>query len=367
MKNVLRGLGLAAAAGASLALAGPALGAYKPSLDVKVPPQLGAKGTTVIHFAVAPTDDPTLKITTYVPIEFGLDTSAAPGTQIGDVEAKVTAADLGGATLPLTGQVQAASATTTIPVGAAQVPLAAVATVCTGTAAHAAFWLLVLQAAGQTLQVPAYVDPTAGAATALGSATIQVCLPPPDVPPGTPGRATFGAKLFDALLTLRNVFTNPSRATAFVWTSIWTPYNPGVGTAKPAGTVDARSINPLPVQVSLKGVYVKKTKSAKLTGKATAAGQALGPGLTIPLFGGAKLSGIKRLGAPPKTDAKGNFTVSRKILKTTVFQARLAIPAVDFTAAGCAAFPSQAPAGCVSATVGPMAANSNVVKVTPRK
>ena len=43
-----------------------------------------------------------------------------------------------------------------------------------------------------------YVDPVSGAAAAFASFTIQVCLPPPDVPAGTPGRATFGAKLVDA-------------------------------------------------------------------------------------------------------------------------------------------------------------------------
>jgi hypothetical protein len=37
-----------------------------------------------------------------------------------------------------------------------------------------------------------YLIATTGAQTALGPAYVQVCLPPPDIPPGTPGQATFG-------------------------------------------------------------------------------------------------------------------------------------------------------------------------------
>ncbi len=55
---------------------------------------------------------------------------------------------------------------------------------------------------------------------------------PNDVPPGTPGRAPFGIKLVDTVLTFnRGVYTNPTTAGPYLWTSIWTPYNPGVGTA----------------------------------------------------------------------------------------------------------------------------------------
>ena len=107
--------------------------------------------------------------------------------------AQGTAADLGGALLPLTGTVQVRAASGTYLSGTTQVPIAAAATQCTGTATHTAYWVLILQAAGQTLELPVFVDSPAappapgGSASAFASTSIQACLPPPDVPAGTPG------------------------------------------------------------------------------------------------------------------------------------------------------------------------------------
>ncbi len=74
------------------------------------------------------------------------------------MSAQGTAADLGGALLPLTGTVQVRAANGTYLSGTTQVPIAAAATQCTGTATHTAYWVLILQAAGQTLELPVFVD-----------------------------------------------------------------------------------------------------------------------------------------------------------------------------------------------------------------
>ena len=74
--------------------------------------------------------------------------------------------------------------------------------------------------------------------------------------PARPGRSPLGIKLVDAVLTFnRGIFTNPSSAGVYLWTSIWTPYNPGVGTPNAAGTVSAISATALPITLSLKGTY----------------------------------------------------------------------------------------------------------------
>jgi hypothetical protein len=73
--------------------------------------------------------------------------------------------------------------------------------------------------ARQTLPVPTYLIATTGAQAALGPAYIQVCLPPPDVPVGTPGRATFGAKLYSAELSIAGVF---GAVPVGAWVSFWT-------------------------------------------------------------------------------------------------------------------------------------------------
>src|SRR5437868_4332962 len=148
-KKLLRiGVGLAAAT-AALAFASQALATYSPKLAV----QMNSNGTT-IHLTIPNTDDPTALLVFYAPAGTQANLSASAGTTIGTLDAKAAAGALGGATLPLTGTVEARAAGGTYLSGGVNVPLADAATRCTGTATHAAFWVLKLSAAGQTLEVP---------------------------------------------------------------------------------------------------------------------------------------------------------------------------------------------------------------------
>ena len=144
-------------------------------------------------------------------------------------------------------QVRAASGTYLS--GTTQVPIATASTQCTGTATHTAYWVLILQAAGQTLELPVFVDTvTTPPANAFAAASIQACLPPPDVPVGTPGRATFGFKLTQVNFKVNSIFTSPGTAEAR-WRVLATPYNPGKGTPNAAGTVEAQSVVAFPRSV----------------------------------------------------------------------------------------------------------------------
>jgi len=49
---------------------------------------------------------------------------------------------------------------------------------------------------------PLYVSPTSGTEAALGAYRRVICLPPADVPVGTPGRSGFGAQVLDASVTV---------------------------------------------------------------------------------------------------------------------------------------------------------------------
>ena len=59
-----------------------------------------------IGAVVSNADDPTARVAIYIPTGYQIAT-AAPGTKLGDVTATAAAADLGGAILPLTGELDA--------------------------------------------------------------------------------------------------------------------------------------------------------------------------------------------------------------------------------------------------------------------
>ena len=330
-------VGLASAV--ALIVVPSALAAYtSPKLEVT---QAGT--TSVIKASLSPDDDATASVRIYAPTGTQLTTNQAPGTSLGTVSALVKALDLGGADLPFQGQLLVA------PPGA--VP-AAVQAACTQGATPLATWLLALTAAGQSVNVPAFVVATTGAQTALGPASIQVCLPPPDVPSGTPGRAVFGAKLYSATLTVNGVF---SAVPVGAWISFWTPYNPGVGTVNAAGTVAA------PAAVAPGAVSVAAKKSGRLgavvAGKVTQAGQGRG-GATVTIRGGAKPSALKKLGS---VKVKANGSYSFKAKRGTFFK----VTAVATSASApplCSALAAALPYPCVNPTTDGFVVQSKTVK-----
>jgi hypothetical protein len=231
MRKTIKGALFACAALASLAFAGSAFASYAPKLVVS---STDANGPARLGVVAAGADDPTAKVSIYVPAGYTVGSPAA-GTKLGDVTATASAADLGGAVLPLTGELDAVPATATTQAAAQQ---------CGVTPAQT--WDLHLTAAGQTLDIPLFVVATAGPEASLGATKLVVCLPPPDVPVGTPGRATFGAKLLSATFSA-SAINEPKASADLRWTSLWTPYTPGKGTPNPAGSVEAQALRHLPV------------------------------------------------------------------------------------------------------------------------
>lgn len=296
-----------------------------------------------IKASLDPNDDPTASVRIFVPSGTQLTTTQAPGTVLGPVKAIVKALDLAGADLPLEGQLLVAAP--------GQVP-AATTTACTGGVAPLATWIMMLTAAGQTLPVPTFLVPTSGALAALGPAYIQICLPPPDLPPGTPGRATFGAKVYSAELTINGVF---SAVQLGAWIAVWTPYNPGVGTVNVAGTVASpAAIAPGAVSVAAKKVGA----GALVTGKLTQAGQGRG-GAVVTIWGAKGKAALKAMGKA-KLAANGNYTFRAK--RGDRFQAR-AVAAAGAAAPLCSQLgPAIAPIPCVNPTVNGFTATSKTVR-----
>ena len=252
MKKAIRFATLAGALFASLAFAGSALASFSPKLVVSSStPQATGSGPTRIGVVISNADDPTAKVSIYVPSGYQIGSPAA-GTKLGDVTATASAADLGGAVLPLTGELDAIAPTAATNAAATQCGVSPSQT-----------WDLHLTAAGQTLDIPLFVVAGAAPEAASGYQTkLVVCLPPPDVPVGTPGRATFGAKLLSASF-VSSAVTQPVASGDYRWTSLWTPYNPGKGTPNAAGSVEVQSLRHIPTQVKLTVTKKKVTKLVK--------------------------------------------------------------------------------------------------------
>jgi len=356
MTTRIRAVLAAAAALATLVVAGTALAANTGSVTVWHTPQaLANSSSTTVHVSVPQSTDPIAATNIYVPTGYTVTTNQAAGTSIGSVDATAFSRDAN-LVLPLSGTVVTAD-----PSAAANKQGSAG---CAGVAQSQAVWIMNLSVAGNTLAVPVYINATAGAEAGLGATKVTICLPPPDVPVGTPGRSFQGAQLLDAKLTLSNVFTTPTAAALAKWETLFTPYNPGVGTVNRAGTFEARAFVPVPIILGVKVTYAKKTNTWTLSGKATEGGVAVA-GLSLKVSRGLAAAKLAQKGTV-KTAANGSFKVSGKLLpkKTTFFQVSGSVDERDYTATGCQSpLTPVAPAGCVKATLSPWTAKSVVVRV----
>ena len=187
MSKRLRRLGLLAApAVIALALASSAAAGITPLFSATT-----TADATVVSYAQLPGDDPVAALTFFVPVDYAALLAQPEGEVVGTVRASAIAADLANSPLELKGNIVVATAATTFTTAGTTIPVSAAAVACTGTATHGAYWMLNLSAAGQTLQVPAFVDdvPLTNPLSTIANNTITFCLPPPDVPAGTPGRA----------------------------------------------------------------------------------------------------------------------------------------------------------------------------------
>jgi len=344
----LSALTLAGSAGAAYSSAKLAVASLNPS---------ASSGAVRIGAVVANSDDPTARVAIYIPNGYGL-TSAAAGAKLGTVTATAAAADLGGAILPLTGELDAVDPNSLSASTKAGIAL------CLNGATAAQTWDLHLTAAGQTLDVPMLVVPAVPAEAASGyQAKLLVCLPPPDVPTGTPGRAQFGAKLLSATFGV-SAITQPTTAGDYKWTSVFTPYNPGVGTVNAAGTVETQSVQHIPT--TLKLTYTKKRvvlirNHVKKVGTLVRFSSAVTEGSSP-----AAATVVTRLGTKKVGGAKGSFIFIGKpatLTATADLHKGTPVPTgaaptngdlyyADLGASACTKTPIFGGAPCVAATVG---------------
>jgi hypothetical protein len=294
-------------------------------------PKLEARQTgnvVTIRASQAAQDDATAVVRILAPSGTTLTTTQAPGTVLGTVRALVVATALGGAQIPIEGQVVVAAP--------GQVPAATIQA-CLGTAQPAAIWLLALSAAGQQLALPVFV---------LGSPpTIQVCLPHPST-------ATFGAKLVTADFSVSGVFSMGGMGT---WIAIWAPWDVAGTSVNQAGTVASpAAVAPGAVTVSARS----RGRGAVVIGRVTQAGQAR-TGVTVTVFGGATRSRLRRLGRA-RVQANGAFSFTTRT--GTFFRASATAPTAAAPQACAAVASSIAPIPCVNPTASGFTAQSRIVR-----
>ena len=282
---------------AALALAGNALATQKLEVSQAAP-------SLTIRVSKADADPQPAKIVVYIPTGYTLNTSQTPGTVIGTTTGEVFV-NLLNIPVPLSGDVIVDD------------PAKHLTNAC-APGRHQAVWVLRLSVVNQTTVVPIYLDPTAGAETALGSAKGQFCLSRGDTPEGTPLRF--------AEFTVNGVFQPPAGSTR--WVSFWTPYAAG-GIPNPAGTVEARSVVGSGAVTLAAKVTSKKKKRVTLSGSITQAGLAVAGKVSLLVNGKAKASATANASGRYSKKVKGTG-------KKTVFQARVTVAARDITVTGCA-------------------------------
>jgi hypothetical protein len=310
MSKRMRRLGLLAApVVVALAFASAAAATVTPSFSATTTAQ-----ATIVSYAQQTGDDPVAALTFYVPVDYAALLAQPEGETVGTVSGTAIAADLANTPLQLKGNITAALATTTVSFAGATVPLSALAAICTPSVpVHTAYWILNLSASGQTLQVPAYVDdvPLSSPLANVANNAITICLPPPDVPAGTPGRASLGAKLVSATLSVTDVF---SAAPAwYMWHATVTPYTPGTGKANVAGTLEVQSLDRTPQALTL-AAKLRKPGSVLVSGKLVAGGKGV-PGAAVTVLAG------KRKVGTATTKAGGVFSILLKASGAAKFSA----------------------------------------------
>ena len=333
----------ALAALTALALAAVATAAYtSPSLSVTY----AAGNVTRIVASASVNDDATARAAVVIPTGTSITTTAAAGTKIGTVRAQVSALGLGGALLPLAGDVVVAPAGAVPPTTQAQ---------CTLGVAPQATLLFVLQAAGQTINLPAYILPTSGAQAALGAAQLVFCLSNPEFPASPPVTATdsIRPKFLQADITLTGVFGPVAQG---AWVAFWTPWTPGVNAVNAAGTV----ISPAAIQPGGITLTGRKTAGVKrLAGRVTQGGGGVATRVTI--WGAVNRAAFRRI-ATVTAGAAGAFAYRvPRASRANTFQARVtttgrAAPAV------CSAFASVG-VPCVNPRVNGFSATSRSVRI----
>lgn len=325
MRKVSRMLLLACAGLAALAITGSALAAFSPRMVVAGSNHAtGGGGPVTFNISQAETDDFTAVLTLYSPLGYDAALTATTG-QIGIASSVVKLHAFGGARVPVTGTVNADD------------PAKYVSNPCS-PGRHDAVWTITVTLQGTAVTVPIYVDRIAsGPETAFASTRIRVCFNNPNDRVRNPT----GAQLLSVAFSV-DVFTNPSTLGVYRWVGLFTPYGP-TGPPNAAGTIQAQTVQRLPVQLNLVAKKVKRKGKvyAQLTGDLLAANQGVTKHAIALMSSTKSAKNATKVFRTVRTDGKGRFKLLVLLKKRTWFRARTTIPS------------RPVPTGCGPVTIAP--------------
>lgn len=286
----------------------------EPSLTVEQSSyKIGAAATVDFFIFSDPSNEATAKISIFSPAGYSADIGQAPGTQLGNAVAFVKVGTLAGSILPLLGPVVVGN-----PADAA---LQSASLKCTGSSTSQSIWVLHTSLQGSTIDVPAFVNK-------VGPYLVtQICLTAPQDPSNTNQ-----AQVVSADFNVRGVFTNPGARGGYQWAADFTPYVNGTTTVNPLGTLEWRTYMGIPQSLTMKRVKLKKVRggvSVTFAGALAVAG--LNPnGIRLYLYAGSKArpapnvtsGGTGKVAGRPRVNARGKYSITRKVKKKTLFQVR---------------------------------------------
>ena len=190
---------------------------------------------------------------------------------------------------------------------------------------HDAVWLLRLGVDEREQAVPLFVDRTRGLE---GSYRLETCLP---------RSSELGLRV--AMLEIDvDPLTNPARAGAYTWRAFVTPR--GADGPDESRAFELRSTVPLPMRLTLRARYDRRSRHAVLTGRFVSSGFDVS-GMPVELF--VKVGRYFEPLRWTRTGPGGRYSFRRKLRGKATFRAA--------TGAIADCGPSPAPAGCVSESI----------------
>lgn len=299
---------------------------------------VGTHSLAIISIQVDGTRSPTARIVMYMPAKTSLELAKKTGDKLGSI--------LG----ILEGQSPVLLGATIVVGDPATYANDERAQAC-APGAHAAMWEASTSLLGQVVNVPMFIDPTAGAESTLGAFKLQACFSPAQFagPKGSPLQAV--------LFNFEDVLKAPSGAGTHVWRAFVGPIGADGSTADASTTYELRSVLPLPEQLAVKSRYDTKLKQGVITGRYTVQGKGQS---------GAEVEVVQEPTGSQEpitrrvvTASDGSFRVRAKLARTTLF-----LVGVGLSSRPCSGA-STAAGGCLNETVIPPLPTT--VKVTVPK